>query len=256
VSETRTAKEVAYMTMAEARGKPLYASDGEQLGDVDAVLEDIETRKPEWFAIGAGLMGRKRLLVPVEGSETRGDGIFVRYSAEQVRSTPEVEGDEISQETERRLYSHYGLPYSESRSATGLPERPKGRGTARRGGRVGTERDPAHDEPTREELYQEAKRLDIKGRSKMNKRELLQAVERARGSTGRSGRPRAGRTKANPIEVQKFLEGVGYPTGKRALVQEAKRQGASEEVRSTLERLPDEEFETPTDVSEAIGNLS
>ncbi len=231
-------------TMAGARGKPLYTSDGEQLGDIDAVLEDIETRKPEWFAIGAGLMGRKRLLVPVAGSEARGDGIFVRYSAEQVRSTPEVEGDEISQETERRLYSHYGLPYSERQSATGLPERPKRRETARR------------DEPTREELYQEAKRLDIKGRSKMNKRELLQAVERAPGSTGRSGRPREGRAKANPIEVQKFLEGVGYPTGKRALVQEAKRQGASEQVRSTLERLPDEEFETPTDVSEAIGKLS
>jgi hypothetical protein len=231
-------------TMAEARGKVLYTSDGEQLGDVDAVLEDIETRKPEWFAIGAGLMGRKRLLVPVAGSEARGDGIFVRYSAEQVRSTPEVEGDEISQETERRLYSHYGLPYSERRSATGLPGRPKRRETARR------------DEPTRAELYQEAKTLDIKGRSKMNKRELLQAVERARGSSGRSGRPRESRAKANPIEVQKFLEGVGYPTGKRALVQEAERQGASEQVRSTLERLPDEEFETPTDVSEAIGKLS
>jgi hypothetical protein len=242
-------------TMGEARGKPLYASDGERLGDVDAVLEDIETRKPEWFAFGAALMGRKRLLVPVEGSETRSEGIFVRYSAEQIRSTPEVEGDEIGQETERRLYSHYGLPYSERRSATGLPERPQPRETARRGGRGGKQKEPA-DEPTREELYQEAKRLDIKGRSKMNKRELQQAVERDRGSTGRPGRPRESRAKANPIEVQKFLEGLGYPTGKRTLIQEAKRQGASEEVRSTLERLSDEEFETPTDVSEAIGKLS
>jgi hypothetical protein len=238
-------------TNAEARGKPLYASDGERLGEIDAVLEDIETRKPEWFAIGAGLMGRKRQLVPVAGSEARGEGIFVGYSAEQVRSTPEIEGDEISQETERRLYSHYGLPYSERRSATGLPEQPKRRETASRSGRSG-----GGDEPTRDELYQEARRLDIKGRSKMNKQELRRAVERARGSAGQSGRPREGRGKANPIEVQKFLEGVGYPTGKRALVQEAKRQGASEEVRSTLERLPDEEFETPTDVSEAIGNLS
>lgn len=237
-------------TMTEAVGRPLYASDGERLGEIEAVLEDIQTRKPEWLALSSGAMGRRRLLVPVAGSEVRDDAIFVRYSAEQIRSTPEVEGDEVSQETERRLYSHYGLPYSERRSATGLPERARGRG-AGGSGRRGRDR----NEPTRAELYREAKRLDISGRSKMNKRELERAVERARGSSGGDDRPRGGRAKANPIEVQKFLEGVGYPAGKRALVQEAKRQGASEEVRATLERLPDEKFETPTDVSEAIGRL-
>jgi hypothetical protein len=245
------------MMMGEARGKALYASDGERLGGVEAVLDDIETRKPEWFALGMGLLGGKRVLVPVEGSEPREEGIFVRFSAEEIRSAPEVEGDEISQETERRLYSHYGLPYSERRSGTGLPERPKGRETAGRRGSTGREGQPSRDEPTRDELYAEAKRLDIEGRSKMNKRDLLRAVEQARGTTtGRSEGQRDSRAKANPIEVQKFLEGVGYPTGKRALVQDAMRQGASEEVRETLERLPDEEFETPTDVSEAIGRLS
>ncbi|HEV3407541.1 MAG TPA: DUF2795 domain-containing protein [Gaiellaceae bacterium] len=243
--------------MGEARGKALYASDGERLGGVEAVLDDIETRKPEWFALGTGSLGGKRVLVPVEGSEARGEGIFVRYSAEQIRSAPELAGDEISQEAERRLYSHYGLPYSERRSGTGLPERPQRGETAGRQRFAGREGRSSRDEPTRDELYEEAKRLDIEGRSKMNKRELLRAVEQARGTaTGRSEGQRDSRAKANPIEVQKFLEGVGYPTGKRALVQEAKRQGASEDVRETLERLPDEEFETPTDVSEAIGKLS
>jgi len=243
-------------TMGEARGKVLYASDGERLGDIHAVLDDIETRKPEWLAIGTGLVGRKRVLVPVEGSEVRAEGIFVRYSAEQIRSAPEVEGDEISQEAEHRLYSHYGLPYSERRSGTGLPERPERRETAGRQPSAGRGRQSSRDEPTRDELYDEAKRLDIEGRSKMNKRELMRAVENAQGSTGRTAEQGQSRAKANPIEVQKFLEGVGYPTGKRALVQEAKRQGASEDVRETLERLPHEEFETPTDVSEAIGRLS
>jgi hypothetical protein len=37
-------------------------------------------------------------------------------------------------------------------------------------------------EPTRDELYEEAKRLDIEGRSAMNKAELGRAVEAARGS--------------------------------------------------------------------------
>jgi hypothetical protein len=241
-------------TMAEARGKTLYALDGERLGTVDTILDDVQTRKPEWFAIGTGLTGRKRLLVPVEGADVRDDGIYVNYSAEQVRATPEAEGDQISQEREQELYSHYGLPYSERRSSTGLPERPKRRQTTPRTGRGGPPAKPRQDEPTRDELYEEAKRLDIKGRSKMNKRELLLAVERARGTAGRSGRRRE--AKANPIEVQKFLEGVKYPARGRELVEEAKRQRAGENVRSTLERLPDERFETPTEVSEAIGRLS
>jgi hypothetical protein len=39
-----------------------------------------------------------------------------------------------------------------------------------------------HGEPTRNELYEEAKHLDIEGRSAMNKAELGRAVEAARGS--------------------------------------------------------------------------
>jgi sporulation protein YlmC with PRC-barrel domain len=247
-------------TMQEARGKPVYSSDGERIGDVDLVMEDVETRKPEWFVIGTAKLGRKRV-VPVVGSEVRGDGVYVRYSAAQVRSTPEIEGDRISQDTERTLYSQYGLEYSEERSRTGLPER---RSSSRqttpsrsRGGRQARKSTPtsrrASDETTKDELYAEAKKLDIKGRSRMNKQQLLRAVERARGSSSKGGQSRA---KANPVHVQEFLEGVGYPTRKGDLVREAKRQGANKDVRSTLERLPDKRFKTPTEVSEAIGNLS
>jgi hypothetical protein len=250
--------------MQEARGKPVYTSDGERLGDVDLIMDDVDTRKPEWFAIGTGMLGRKRMLVPVAGSEVRSDGVYVRYSAAQVRATPEIEGDEISQDMERRLYSQYGLEYSEQRSRTGLPERESSRrqqtpsrsrrGQTRRSTRTSRR---ASDEPTRDELYEEAKKLDVSGRSKMAKQQLLRAVERARGrsGTGRSQRGQS-RAKANPIEVQKFLEGVDYPTARGDLVSEAKRQGATEEVRLTLERLPDKRFQTPTDVSEAIGKLS
>jgi hypothetical protein len=104
--------------------------------------------------------------------------------------------------------------------------------------------------PTRDELYAEARRLDIEGRSKMNKKELERAVGRVRGRSGARSQE-----KANPVEVQAFLEGVGYPTETRRLVSEARNQGASDEVRTTLGRLPDREFDSPTEVSEAIGKL-
>ena len=99
----------------------------------------------------------------------------------------------------------------------------------------------------------------------MNKAQLKRAVSRRsgksastqrRGSTKRSGRrttPRRGR--ANPVEVQAFLEGVSYPTRKGDLLRDAERKGASKTVRSTLERLPEKRFEDPTQVSEAVGKL-
>jgi hypothetical protein len=59
----------------------------------------------------------------------------------------------------------------------------------------------------------------------------------------------------NPIQIQKFLKGVDYPASKNDLLKNAERQGADEDVRGTLERLPDEEYESPADVSQALGNI-
>jgi hypothetical protein len=57
----------------------------------------------------------------------------------------------------------------------------------------------------------------------------------------------------NPIQLQKYLSGIDYPASKRDLVDRARRQGADENVVRTLEGLPREEFNSPNDVSEAVG---
>jgi Protein of unknown function (DUF2795) len=61
--------------------------------------------------------------------------------------------------------------------------------------------------------------------------------------------------KANPIQVQKFLSGMHYPADKDEIVNHAKKQGADDNIMQTLEQLPDESFETPADVSKAIGQI-
>ncbi len=61
--------------------------------------------------------------------------------------------------------------------------------------------------------------------------------------------------KVNPVQVQKFLGGLDYPASKEDLMKRAEQEGADENVRSTLEQLPDQNYETPADVSEAIGEL-
>jgi hypothetical protein len=62
-------------------------------------------------------------------------------------------------------------------------------------------------------------------------------------------------SKVNPIQIQKYLKGVDYPVNKQDLLDHAKQQGADENILSTLEQLSDEEFETPADVSKAIGQV-
>jgi hypothetical protein len=56
----------------------------------------------------------------------------------------------------------------------------------------------------------------------------------------------------NPIQIQKFLQGVDYPADKAALVSAAKDNGADSNVVRAVEGIPDRTYERPTEVSEAI----
>jgi hypothetical protein len=57
----------------------------------------------------------------------------------------------------------------------------------------------------------------------------------------------------NPIQLQKYLSGIDYPARKQDLIERAKQQGADRSIVSTLESLGREEFNSPNDVSEAVG---
>jgi predicted outer membrane protein len=59
----------------------------------------------------------------------------------------------------------------------------------------------------------------------------------------------------NPIQVQKYLRGVDYPASKAALLEKARSLGADKDVCASLEQLPDEQYQTPADVSQAFGAL-
>jgi hypothetical protein len=60
----------------------------------------------------------------------------------------------------------------------------------------------------------------------------------------------------NPIELQKHLKGMDYPASKQDLIEHARSKGADDTMLDLLEQLPDdEEFQTPTEVNQAIGEL-
>lgn len=59
----------------------------------------------------------------------------------------------------------------------------------------------------------------------------------------------------NPIQVQKFLKGINYPTSKQDLISTARDQGADDKVLKTLENIPMDTFNSPNDVAEGIGKI-
>jgi hypothetical protein len=241
-------------------GFDLQASDG----PLGKVAHSIEASGGGYLVVDPGTampLGRQ-LLVPaglIDAVDV--DNSFVRVSAErdQIRNAPEYEADAPLDERARTGMDEYYGPLM-GEGAGPLPvrtprrsPRAKSRGKKSRGSTRRVDSRRGSTEPTKAELYERAKRLGIEGRSKMNKAQLARAVERGR---GRSSGSRSSSTTATPFDVQAFLEGVGYPAGKRKLLREAESNGAGRAVRGTLRRLPEKQYASPTEVSEAIGNLA
>ena len=108
--------------VTSVRGSDVYSQDNEKIGSVEEVYVDQRTQQPEWIGVGTGFLGAKRCLVPVQGATIQDDVVYVAFSKDHVKASPDIDEEQISQATEQEVYSHYGMQYSEARSDTGLPE--------------------------------------------------------------------------------------------------------------------------------------
>ncbi len=59
----------------------------------------------------------------------------------------------------------------------------------------------------------------------------------------------------NPLQVKKLLSGMDYPTKRDQIVSHAKTEGADNNVLGLLNKLPNENYRTPADISRAISDL-
>lgn len=110
-----------YEQLRALSGHEVVARDGEKVGYVDLVFRDDETGQPEWLGIWDGLPDTKnRVLVPVRDVRVEADVVRVPWSADVVRGAPSYESPqglvathdqvvEVSPETERTAYEHYGI---------------------------------------------------------------------------------------------------------------------------------------------------
>jgi uncharacterized protein (TIGR02271 family) len=121
IKEVRTVNTTEEIT--RLRGATLAGSDGAKIGTVEEIYADHDTGRPEWMAVRTGLFGTRLSFVPLAEAQASGEDVHVPYEKSQVKDAPNVDPDgELSQDEESRLYAHYGLDYSESRSDSGLPE--------------------------------------------------------------------------------------------------------------------------------------
>jgi Protein of unknown function (DUF2795) len=241
------------------------AVDG-SIGTIDQATDEAGV---SYIVVDTGrwIFGKKVLLPAgvVDRIDTAEEKVYVNRTRDEIKNAPEFDLEVGATDRYRQDVGSYYT--ARPTAATGgrrrsVPGRQEARQTTSQRSTSRSARSRSRGrgqagiaaEPTKDELYEQAKRLEIEGRSKMNKAQLKRAVERQSGSSqsGRGTSGGRGRGKANPVEVQTFLEGVSYPTRKGDLLREAERQGASKNVRSTLERLPDQRYEDPTDVSKSV----
>jgi len=126
-------------------GRTACEPDGGKIGRIEDIYLDEETGQPEWVAIATGMFGSKVTFAPITGATSSGDDVILRFTKDQVKDAPNADADgALSQEEEARLYSHYGMNYSEFRSDSGLPE--GGRENVTTGYTERTDRDRDGDE--------------------------------------------------------------------------------------------------------------
>ncbi len=165
----------------EWQGRTMVGSDGEKIGKISEIYEDPQTAKPEWATVSSGLFGTKSNFVPLAGASPDGEHVRAQVTKEQVKDAPGVESDgELSEPEERRLFEHYGVPYTNEGSTTaqGGPQGDRARETEdRRSAGHDTSGENTDDAMTRsEEELRVGTRQRETGRARLRKYVVTEMV--------------------------------------------------------------------------------
>jgi len=92
----------------DLQGQVLYDSSGEEIGVIEGVYLDNNTRKPEWAAVRLG--PEALALVPLAGASGVDGGAQVDFDVDTVLDAPfqlTALDNEVTEETEQLLYRYY-----------------------------------------------------------------------------------------------------------------------------------------------------
>ncbi|MFG2692874.1 PRC and DUF2382 domain-containing protein [Kitasatospora sp. NPDC051984] len=103
---------------------PVHDADGNRIGTADHLFLDDATGRPEWVSIKTGRFGSNQSFVPIRDAEMVGDHLQVPYGKDKVKDAPNVDvdrGGHLSEQEERRLFSHYGIEWDDAWKAANEP---------------------------------------------------------------------------------------------------------------------------------------
>ena len=63
------------------------------------------------------------------------------------------------------------------------------------------------------------------------------------------------RFNVSPAQVEKSIKGTHFPAQKQDLIQRARENNANQDVLDVLENMPDKKFNSPVDISKAMGKM-
>jgi hypothetical protein len=94
-------------------GREVVTSDGQKVGIGARLLKNRVNEIPEWLVVEAGLLGRRRYIVPLAGSDLGDDRVTIPYTSDVVSAQPHVEPDEdanaLPLDAEDALNQYFGL---------------------------------------------------------------------------------------------------------------------------------------------------
>ncbi|MGI8505214.1 MAG: DUF2382 domain-containing protein [Solirubrobacteraceae bacterium] len=170
------------------RGRTVLDQEGEKIGKVDELYYDEQGGQPEWALVNTGLFGTKKTFVPIRSASPTGEDLQIPVTKAQVKDAPRVEDDqELSEQEERRLFEHYGVPYTTEGTTTakGSPREPESSSREREGSsreREGSSREGQrgeHDAMTRsEEEVHVGTRQREAGRARLRKYVVTEQVQK------------------------------------------------------------------------------
>jgi uncharacterized protein (TIGR02271 family) len=118
----------------EFHDRTVVDQNGQKIGKIDELYYDQDGGQPEWALVNTGMFGTKKTFVPIAGAQPDGDDLRVAVAKDQVKDAPRVDADqELSEEEERTLFEHYGVPYTTEGSTTaqGAPRHGDGQSPGR-----------------------------------------------------------------------------------------------------------------------------
>ena len=258
-----------FFSSEDVVGKRVKNPDGYDLGEISSLRVGFPTGRVAYAVLRAGGMfglGAKHFAIPIEAMVYRpGDDVFMaNISKYRLDNEPGFPEGEWPKEADWSLI--------ESKRPMSPPSQEEARAVTRTESPprevITTERVEIRERTDREEMPITAKEVEGSRTGGTIVEEETRPVTEAHAPTlesmmkaGETEEKKAGTMAGltarhlSAADLQVYLKGIDYPAGRQDLIDQARKNGASEDVITTIEGFSDRTYRSAADVSTEFGKV-